>query len=128
MAQPRSEVHARYGLALRQLRTDRGFSQESLALAAGLDRAYVSGIERGERNPSLANLLKLAATIGVPTLRMGTTSGRTTGSDVSGAPRVPVAGQATTGAARAGRLSNGPGLCTAAIRPALTLRPVTASG
>jgi transcriptional regulator with XRE-family HTH domain len=66
MAQPRSDAHFRYGFALRQLRADRGFSQESLALAAGLDRAYVSGIERGERNPSLANLLELAAAVGVP--------------------------------------------------------------
>jgi transcriptional regulator with XRE-family HTH domain len=66
VAQPRSPDHLAYGLALRQLRTRPGFSQEGLALKSGLDRTYVSGIERGERNPSLANLLKLAATIGMP--------------------------------------------------------------
>lgn len=65
MAAPRSPAHAAYGRALRELRTERGFSQERLALAAGLDRTYVSSIERGERNPSLTNILKLANTLGV---------------------------------------------------------------
>jgi transcriptional regulator with XRE-family HTH domain len=61
----RSPAHPAYGVALRELRSERGLSQERLALAAGLDRTYVSGIERGERNPSLTNLLKLAATLGI---------------------------------------------------------------
>lgn len=39
--------------------------QERLAPLAGLDRTYVSGIERGERNPSLTNLLKIAAALNV---------------------------------------------------------------
>ena len=65
MASERSESHLAYGKALRELRTERGISQERLALNAGLDRTYVSGIERGERNPSLTNLLKLSATLGI---------------------------------------------------------------
>jgi transcriptional regulator with XRE-family HTH domain len=47
------------------LRVDRGISQERLAELAELDRTDVNGIERGERNPSLANILKLAAAFGV---------------------------------------------------------------
>ena len=65
MAEPRSAAHAAYGLALREVRSERGLSQERLAHIADLDRTYVSGIERGERNPSLANILKLADALGV---------------------------------------------------------------
>jgi transcriptional regulator with XRE-family HTH domain len=65
VAQPRSAAHVAYGLAIRELRSQRGLSQERLAQLAGLDRTYVSGIERGERNPSLTNLLKLADALGV---------------------------------------------------------------
>ena len=65
MAEPRSAAHAAYGRALRELRAERGVSQERLAQMADLDRTYVSGIERGERNPSLTNVLKLADALGV---------------------------------------------------------------
>ena len=65
MAEPRSPEHLAYGRAVREVRHQRGISQERLAHLAGLDRTYVSGIERGERNPSLANLLKLANTLEV---------------------------------------------------------------
>jgi transcriptional regulator with XRE-family HTH domain len=64
MAEPRSTRHLAYGHVLRELRTARGISQERLAQLSGLDRTYVSGIERGERNPSLTNLLKLSETLG----------------------------------------------------------------
>jgi len=62
---PRSEAHAAFGLAIRRVRTERGLSQERMAHLADLDRSYVSGIERGERNPSLGNILKLTAVLDV---------------------------------------------------------------
>lgn len=65
MAEPRSAAHAAYGRAIRELRAERGVSQERLAHIADLDRTYVSGIERGERNPSLTNILKLTVALGV---------------------------------------------------------------
>jgi transcriptional regulator with XRE-family HTH domain len=61
----RSPAHAAFGEAIRQMRGERGLSQEALAEACGLDRTYISGIERGSRNPSLTNILKIAAALGV---------------------------------------------------------------
>ena len=51
---------------MRELRTARGQSQEALALICGLDRTYIGGIERGERNVSLVNIEKIAAGLGLP--------------------------------------------------------------
>ncbi len=53
------------GARLRQLRQEQGWSQETFAAEARLDRTYVGGIERGERNPSLKNLARLADTLGI---------------------------------------------------------------
>lgn len=61
----RSPAHADFGLAIRTIRNRRGISQEGLALQCGLDRTYISGIERGTRNPSLTNILKIAAALDV---------------------------------------------------------------
>lgn len=49
-----------FGSKLRQLREKRGLSQEKLGFEAGLDRSYVGGVERGERNIALLNIFKLA--------------------------------------------------------------------
>ncbi len=62
----RSPAHVAFGQAIRAVRSRRGVSQESLALQCGLDRTYISGIERGTRNPSLTNILKLAAALDIP--------------------------------------------------------------
>lgn len=61
----RSPSHAAFGQAIRGLRAERGLSQEALAFACDLDRTYISGIERGERNPSLTNILKIADALAV---------------------------------------------------------------
>ncbi len=50
---------------LRQARQKSGLSQEELANASGVDRTYVSGIERGIRNPTISVLNRFAATLGV---------------------------------------------------------------
>lgn len=48
------------GQAIRTRREQLGLSQEKLAEQCGFDRTYISMLERGKRNPSLLNLLKLA--------------------------------------------------------------------
>ncbi|MGX1694080.1 helix-turn-helix domain-containing protein [Microbacterium keratanolyticum] len=48
------------GVRVRELREARTLSQEAFAHKAGLDRTYVSGIERGRRNPTLDVLYRLA--------------------------------------------------------------------
>ena len=49
-----------FGKLVRQIRTEKGLSQEDFAAHCGLDRTYISGIERGQRNISLANILVIA--------------------------------------------------------------------
>ncbi len=54
-----------FGVHLKTLRAQRAISQEALALKAGLDRTYISGVERGLRNVSLINLKKLSVALGL---------------------------------------------------------------
>jgi transcriptional regulator with XRE-family HTH domain len=54
------EVRIRFGKVLRERRRKLGVSQEAFADLCDLDRTYVGGIERGERNVALVNIEKLA--------------------------------------------------------------------
>lgn len=54
-----------FGSRVRLLRQHQNLSQEELAQRAGIDRTYVGGVERGERNLSLLNVKRLADALGV---------------------------------------------------------------
>jgi transcriptional regulator with XRE-family HTH domain len=58
-------VQVLLGVRIRKLRQEQNITQEKLAELAGLDRSYFGSVERGERNPSLANLVKVASSLGV---------------------------------------------------------------
>lgn len=53
------------GAAVRELRAERGLSQEALAQASELHPTYLSGIERGARNPTWRTLGRLCDALGV---------------------------------------------------------------
>jgi transcriptional regulator with XRE-family HTH domain len=65
MPRKRSSETVAFGAALRSLRVERGYSQESFAAYAGIDRSYYGAIERGEFNVSLETMLKLAGALDV---------------------------------------------------------------
>lgn len=60
-----SPEHVGLGLAIREKRTQSKLTQTELAELAGLDRSYIGGVERGERNLSFASLLRIAHALGV---------------------------------------------------------------
>jgi transcriptional regulator with XRE-family HTH domain len=66
----RSQAHAALGRAIRDFRGRNRISQEDLAHKAGMHRTYLGGIERGERNPSYTNLLKVADALDVDTSQL----------------------------------------------------------
>ncbi len=59
------DVRVRVGRNLRRYRLAKGVSQEELADLCELDRTYVSGIERGLRNPTVVVLERLAGVLGI---------------------------------------------------------------
>lgn len=61
-----ADVKSLFGNRVRQLRKDKGWSQEEFAHHVGLDRSYMGGVERGERNLSLENICLIARALGVP--------------------------------------------------------------
>ena len=66
MAYTRQEqaILVAFGRRVRTAREARGWTQEDLAYETGLDRTYIGGIERGERNIALLSLNKLAKALG----------------------------------------------------------------
>ncbi len=60
-----ADIQKRFGDKLREIRKQKGLSQEGLALKSGLHRTYISDIERGSRNVSLKNIDKIAKALGL---------------------------------------------------------------
>lgn len=55
-----SVAHVRFGQRIKNLRRGRGLTQEDLAFKIGIDRSYMGFLERGERNPTLDKIVKIA--------------------------------------------------------------------
>ena len=62
---PKSELRDVLARNMRRLRAERGLSQERLAFESGLNRTYLSAVERSEQNISLDNIARIAAGLGV---------------------------------------------------------------
>ena len=58
------DTRKRIGWNVRRLRKERGLSQEDFATDSGFDRGYISGVERGVRNPSILVLERIATALG----------------------------------------------------------------
>ena len=58
-------VSKKIGRRIKQVRKEKNITQEDLALNSGLNRAYIGYIERGERNPSLQNIARIAIALNV---------------------------------------------------------------
>ncbi len=56
---------AAFGRAVREIRVDHGLSQEQLGARSGVNRTFVGGLERGERNPTYETLIKVAGGLDV---------------------------------------------------------------
>lgn len=59
MSHPSDSLRNRFGKAVRERRLELGLTQEQLAYEAGLNRSYITDIERGARNLSLTNIARL---------------------------------------------------------------------
>ncbi|MBI4028539.1 MAG: helix-turn-helix transcriptional regulator [Verrucomicrobia bacterium] len=68
--QKRDPVLVALGQNIRRHRDVKGFSQEVLAEKAGLDRTYISDIERGARNPGIKNVVRIARALGITAAKL----------------------------------------------------------
>lgn len=64
------DVRRRVGINVRKYRKALGLSQEDLGFACGRDRTYISGIERGVRNPTVLVVEEIALALKVPAFRL----------------------------------------------------------
>ncbi len=60
------DIRKQVGLNIKRLRQEKGWSQEKLAFEADFHRTYISGLERGVRNPTIIVLAKIAKVFAVP--------------------------------------------------------------
>jgi len=60
------DICQRVGRNLKRLRQEKGWSQEEMADRSGLHRTYISGMERGIRNPTVTVLERVARALGAP--------------------------------------------------------------
>jgi transcriptional regulator with XRE-family HTH domain len=74
------DVQHQVGLNVRRYRKERELSQEALAFECGLHRTYISGVERGIRNPTVVVLEQIAMALKIPTwLLLKDCTGKETG-------------------------------------------------
>ena len=59
------EICREFGRKVRKLREEQGYSQEGFASEVGIHRTYIGGIERGERNPTLTMIARIAKALNV---------------------------------------------------------------
>ncbi len=66
----KKDIRIIFGNQLKMLRRSQNISQEELAFRSGLHRTYISSVERGQRNISLANIARLAKALEVEPYRL----------------------------------------------------------
>lgn len=65
MSNKKSGLCSHFGMRVRELRKKRGYSQEEFAAHVGMHRTYLGGLERGERNPTLTIIARIAIGLGI---------------------------------------------------------------
>jgi transcriptional regulator with XRE-family HTH domain len=65
MPKIREKVIVEFGLSVRRAREAKGWTQDQLCEAADLNQAYISGVERGERNPTILSASRIAKALGL---------------------------------------------------------------
>ena len=65
MSNTKTSIQKQFGKKVRELRIERGYSQEAFAFECGLHRTYIGCIERGEKNITITNIEKIAKALKV---------------------------------------------------------------